>query len=100
MPNKSSLYTYILHIILLTYFHFKETNLHSNETCIAALLLSKKEVHSINMFAITLGKLLRGEKMVVLVFFKPKICYHFMLKKMQPFWCIQKRKYRLLQNIF
>ena len=44
------------------------------------------------MFAITLGKLLRGEKMVVLVIFKPKICYHFMLKKMQPFWCIQKRK--------
>ena len=28
----------------------------------SALLLSKKEVHSINMFAITLGKLLRGEK--------------------------------------
>ena len=37
---------------------------------LAALLLSKKEVHSINMFAITLGKLLRGEKMVVvLVYF-------------------------------
>ena len=82
-----------IHTYYTTYFHFKETNLHSNETCIAALLLSKKEVHSINMFAITLGKLLRGEKMVVvLVFFKPKICYHFMLKKMQPFWCIQKRK--------
>ena len=82
-----------------TYFHFKETNLHSNETCIAALLLSKKEVlHSINMFAITLGKLLRGEKMV-LVFFKPRICYHFMLKKCNLFGVFKKEN-RILQNTF